>query len=405
MHRLLQFSVSQPLNDAQASTLIRSCTLGELSASIASTVTPDEVPNPKKDKNLTITPLDSAAACLSSGIEVSEKVELFTSGHAEDATETKRVLALLDGMQDFFGADDNCDESFAFAYHNEFVVGVYVGSHLGRSSIQSSLKSLTEQYLHNSMPPQVVAELCHSNGTDPEHVLGVVIENTRNLASVQDKALQWSKGRCVSKEGFTAAELPQGAKIHKLALQNNGSLETNTTYVRPLLNGTSPAEFKRSPSVSLAFEFGGERLHKRATCSYLTVVTDDTCPSLVKRCSISSSEFVKYNPKTSLCSTLKAGDYICCSAGDLPQAGLPTPKPGADGVCATYLIGNGDTCDVLSKRYGVTIDDIEKWNKGKTWAWTVCKDMLFGYNMCLSDGFAPMPPSQQGVSDLIGGLQ
>jgi hypothetical protein len=73
------------------------------------------------------------------------------------------------------------------------------------------------------------------------------------------------------------------------------------------------------------------------------------------------------------------------------------PQPSADGICATQLIASGDTCDKLSKQYGVSISDLEKWNKGKTWAWTECKEALVGYNMCVSDGSAPLPPPQQGA--------
>jgi hypothetical protein len=84
-----------------------------------------------------------------------------------------------------------------------------------------------------------------------------------------------------------------------------------------------------------------------------------------------------------------------------------SPESRVDGVCATHLIQSGDTCDSLSRQYGVTINDLEKWNKGKTWAWTECKDMLFGYNMCVGDGSAPMPPPQKGTQcgPLVPGTQ
>ena len=83
------------------------------------------------------------------------------------------------------------------------------------------------------------------------------------------------------------------------------------------------------------------------------------------------------------------------------------PNPDPDGTCATHLIMDMDTCDNLAKQYGVTVTDIENWNKGKTWAWTECKDMLVGYNMCVSDGSAPMPPPQQGTEcgPLVPGTQ
>jgi hypothetical protein len=101
------------------------------------------------------------------------------------------------------------------------------------------------------------------------------------------------------------------------------------------------------------------------------------CGSLVSRCGISAADFTKYNPKTDLCSTLQVGDYVCCSAGDPHIEPKPVPpKQGGDGICATHLIKNGDSCDALAKQYGVTVADLEKWNKGKTWAWTECKNMV-----------------------------
>lgn len=68
------------------------------------------------------------------------------------------------------------------------------------------------------------------------------------------------------------------------------------------------------------------------------------------------------------------------------------PHLSAGGTCATYFIVSGDICSTLSVKYGVSVADLEKWNKGKTWAWTECKDMLIGYNMCVSDGTPPLPP-------------
>lgn len=149
-------------------------------------------------------------------------------------------------------------------------------------------------------------------------------------------------------------------------------------------------------------------MHKRAECRYITVVDGDGCASLVSKCGISSADFTKFNPKTNLCATLQVGDYVCCSAGDPHTDPKPDPpKPGADGTCATHLIVENDSCDKLAKQYGITVDDIEKFNKGRTWAWTQCKDMLLGYNMCLSDGATPLPPPQQGAEcgPLVPGTQ
>lgn len=135
---------------------------------------------------------------------------------------------------------------------------------------------------------------------------------------------------------------------------------------------------------------------RTATCRYIKVNAGDGCASLVSRCGISAQDFTKFNPRKDLCSTLGVGDYVCCSAGDPftePKPDPPQPQP--DGTCATHVIKAGDSCDSLAKEHGITVQDIENWNKGKTWAWTECKDMLLDYNMCISPGKAPMPPSQK----------
>ncbi|KAL2134930.1 hypothetical protein VTI74DRAFT_10423 [Chaetomium olivicolor] len=99
-------------------------------------------------------------------------------------------------------------------------------------------------------------------------------------------------------------------------------------------------------------------------------------------------DFLRYNPKSDLCSTLQPGDYVCCSAGDpytepKPQA----PQPDADGSCAVHFIRNFDICASLGKAYGLTEAQIESFNKGKTWGWTECRAMLAGYNIstCVSN--------------------
>ncbi|KAG8626437.1 hypothetical protein KVT40_005382 [Elsinoe batatas] len=73
------------------------------------------------------------------------------------------------------------------------------------------------------------------------------------------------------------------------------------------------------------------------------------------------------------------------------------PVPGSDGVCATHVIKNGDTCDAIARLYGITVASIEQFNKGRNWAWTECKDILVGNSMCVSPGFVPLPPAQQGT--------
>jgi LysM repeat protein len=168
---------------------------------------------------------------------------------------------------------------------------------------------------------------------------------------------EWSKGNCVDKLGFTWAGALPGATVLQVSTSDNNTFNGNVTSAqhRRGSHGTT-----HSSGLHSSAQGHHTHLDKRATCSYATVADGDTCPSLVKKCGITSPNFVKYNPKTNLCSTLKAGDFVCCSAGNLPSVGVAAPKPGADGVCATHLIQKGDTCSALATRYGLTVEDIEK---------------------------------------------
>jgi LysM repeat protein len=220
-------------------------------------------------------------------------------------------------------------------------------------------------------------------------MFGISFENMRNLASVQETVINWSKGRCYPRADVSSAVDLPGANVLRIPSEGNSTPINNATHSHILRHlAHRPASDLHSMHSRHATQ-----LDKRATCSYLTVASGDTCPTLVRKCGVSNADFVRYNPRSGLCAagSLKAGDFVCCSAGDLPSAGVTAPKPGTDGVCATHLIQNGDTCTTLAKRYGVTAENLEKWNKKKTWAWTKCEDMLLGYNMCVSDGFAPMP--------------
>lgn len=167
----------------------------------------------------------------------------------------------------------------------------------------------------------------------PEHVLGIVVGTARDLVSVQKMALGWSKGNCAVERG--QGHQLAGVRVLEVSHRSNG---TNSSKNVTENGAGRPNFFSALSRRRISYGGGWARLDRRSL-----------------------------------------------------------PAPNADGTCATHLIQNTDTCDKLAKQYGVTVEDLEKWNKGKTWAWTECKDMLLGYNMCVSAGSAPMPPPQEGT--------
>ncbi len=110
-------------------------------------------------------------------------------------------------------------------------------------------------------------------------------------------------------------------------------------------------------------------------------------PSLAAECGITPAQFTQYNPSNSLCSTLTAGEHVCCSAGTLPDY---SPKPNANGTCATYLVQSGDYCSAIAATYSLTLDQLSQFNQD-TWGWMGCDDLQAAETMCLSTGSPPMP--------------
>src|SRR5690242_6440377 len=222
------------------------------------------VENPKTQNALAVVKLASEPSCVSPGTETSDKVQLFTDGpQGEDNND--RAVTLLKGMQEFFDAQENCDEQFVFAYFNETVAGVYIGRGLGKGTVKSSLQGLTEQYAQGSFPSRAVVEVCSTNGTDSGHVFGLTIEDSQDLASVQRSAREWSKGNCLSKQGLAAAGNLPGATVLKVPLDINSTFTDNSTHVRR--NGRSPFTLKQSFRSDHLHGGHNNHLERRATCT------------------------------------------------------------------------------------------------------------------------------------------
>lgn len=353
---LLQFSVKQSLSDINSNALIRACSLGRNSytSPLAPAAGAISVENPKKSDTLYQSSLKVASACLHMGTKSQSELQVSTnSGTGADISKT---VTLLQGMHTYFAAEDNCDENFVFAYYNGTVVGMYIGAGFGKRSAKTTLNALSGQLQDEGFAGnQTMAQIC-SNGRSSEHILGIAVDHSSNLAAVQKTALDWSKGECSAQPGLqSVASLPLSVMKTTVSNVTNATISTNWTINQ------------RSTGLASGSPISPNLLDKRATCHYIQVVAGDGCDTLVPRCGISSADFHKFNPKANLCSTFHAGDYVCCSAGDpYTKPAVPKPTPNADGTCATHLIVSQDNCTKLAAQYGVTIGEIEKWNKGKT---------------------------------------
>ncbi|KAF4505245.1 hypothetical protein G6O67_007215 [Ophiocordyceps sinensis] len=132
----------------------------------------------------------------------------------------------------------------------------------------------------------------------------------------------------------------------------------------------------------------------QSDCRAIQVVEGDSCAALSQRCAIRGTHFVEYNPKSDLCSSLMPKQWVCCSAGDLPDR---KPKPQSDGTCAAYVVVANDNCWAIADNHGLGIKDIEDMNS-KTWGWTGCSRLMIGQTICLSKGNTPMPGQLEGLA-------
>ncbi|RAH86063.1 glycoside hydrolase, partial [Aspergillus japonicus CBS 114.51] len=255
----------------------------------------------------------------------------------------------------------NCQKStiFAFSEVDKVAAGIYIGGSLQHAhNIDAIMDDVADLLQTSQIYDSGVWQYC---GINSNRTLGLAVDLNGDLAAVQQYVRTWSDGKCVS--GFTTTQTGSA----ELAL-------TNT-----LLSNSSQSGISHTHSVLHA--------HRRSTCSYVQVVSGDSCASLVEECGITSDEFYDYNTASDLCSTLAVGQYVCCSSGTLPDF---APSPYANGTCYTYDVVSGDSCSVLAATYSITEDDIEDFNSD-TWAWYGCDNLQAGQSICLSDGNAPLP--------------
>lgn len=393
---LLQLSVTQPLDDPLATVLLHSCTLttpGSDLASIGILKAGILAENPKLSETLAERGVDTAKACFSNGVPAVRKLELFVGRGSDSDQRGETLQGTLGGLQKFFEAPDNCDEQLAFAYHNGTVVGIYVGEDFGKPTVSSALTLLGRQNV--SSVDRAVAQLC-DGGQSGTRTFGMVVDTTGNLAAVQKIVSDWNKGVCIDTGNFGTSRELGGVEVFSIGNHGNVTVGVNSTFgANASTNTISPYARKVR---GRGYQSKGFGLASRATCRYVEVVSGDSCGALADRCGVNAQDFYKYNPKDNLCSGLMPGDFVCCSSGDQYSKPKPVaPKRGADGICATHLIVARDTCHSIAEKYGITTAEIEKWNKGRTWAWTGCERILTTYNMCVSDGDPPLPPPSVGT--------
>ena len=124
-----------------------------------------------------------------------------------------------------------------------------------------------------------------------------------------------------------------------------------------------------------------------STCRYIQAQADDGCWALANRCGITQEELQNYNTESNFCNSIKADEYVCCSAGSLPNF---APQPYSNGTCYSYAIQPSDTCDGITDAHKMDRGTIPNFNN-ETWGWAGCRYLQLGQLICLSQGTPPFP--------------
>ncbi|KAJ5720849.1 uncharacterized protein N7483_008783 [Penicillium malachiteum] len=270
---------------------------------------------------------------------------------------------LLEDLANYMTA--NIQKSLIFGYSNSTAAGIYVGPNLQSSNNVEQALRLLSSAVQSDRYGAVVIQYC---GADSNRTLGIALDLNGDMTAVQKYVQAWHSGECIT--GFD-----QTTSVNTLGwMRETGNIKKTAHN-----NGTT---------VSIRSRHGHNHLHPRtSTCSYVQVVSGDSCATLVSECDITDAEFYDYNTASDLCSTLAVGQYICCSSGALPDF---APSAYSNGTCYTYDVQSGDTCSEIAAENSITVDEIDNYNNN-TWGWYGCDDLQAGQSICLSTGNVPYP--------------
>jgi chitinase len=364
-------------NPADSITL-RGCTTGELTNTTklrrATSFGPVVSDNSTLPNNQTTKPL----ACGAPGSAVdTRQAQLRTSwlGNGNDSSfdstsSANAIIMATQQLQNFLSSDMDCNATMIFARSGDAVVGVYVGYQVQKTSAAAIAQQFIDDTKSKAPGGGVgIAEVCKDiQGVIlSSQTIGLFVSADGNLTAAQEALVNWDSGRCQLSSSETTTNIPATIKVLSGVLGGGSTVSDNT--------GTLTS---RATS---------------GTCSYVQIVKDDSCWSLAtQKCKISTDDFYKYNANGNsdkFCAGIQPGDYVCCSAGSLPDF---SPKPNADGSCASYTVVSGDTCKGIADSHSIKDwTKLDTYNKN-TWGWSGCSNgVQLGQIMCVSSGTPNMP--------------
>lgn len=324
------------------------------------------------------------------GAEMTTTVQLEIAWVGGGPERPARLADAASRLAKYFRDSKDCGQSIMFAYADGFVLGALAQGDFDKGSASQIIMKFGTGMTSSGFlasPSQFMIQTCggenHDNDTmSPGRHFSLFADSMGNISAVQDAISTWVNGGCLDGTSFSGGHNTESTivtiKVSEFEDSNTANITRNGTLVPRIVN------IKKSPS---------SKLQVRANCRDIQVQSGDSCAKLASDCGISGADFMKYNKKENLCSTLMPKQYVCCNAGDLPDH---TPQPNADGTCFSHAVQKGEGCWSIGEAFGINQKRIEDSNK-KTWAWAGCDHLQEKQVICLSKGDPPSKSSEVEV--------
>ena len=295
-----------PVNSPDKHITIRACTYSEDDTKQAPDY--DPVPftfgTPKKRSERLQSP-----GCPSNMAPKSNQTSIYyhewhTNPTGTDSTASDEdAAAALGTLRSYITKTGDCRHITMFAKVGSATVGAFVGHAVDRegfspvverlsSAIQSSGSGETNRFTVQNYKET------HSSSLG----FGIVADLQNNITAAQEAIFSWSQGRSPSGADTTSGWSDFDIKYWLVKSMNSSSNAMANNSTNHSSNATSSLN-----------------LHRRATCGYQEVFSGDDCYALAERCGISLKKFYNFNPGEDFCNKLKPKQFVCCSAGDLPD--------------------------------------------------------------------------------------
>jgi chitinase len=263
----------------------------------------------------------------------------------------------------------NPTQSTMLSYQGNTVAGFHISPDINVESAMTAIDKFANQ--PSTQMTQRAIQQCgaasKTNDTVSSGSFGFVLDTQGDVAAVQSVLANWAAGECLHGD------------------QNNSTWWSNIS-VSSSPGSTGSSNITRHGDFTSSNITHHGNFTTESTCKYIQANAGDGCWALAQRCGITQAQFESYNGGSGICSTVQVDQYVCCSAGSLPDF---SPQP-TNGNCFPYTIQTGDFCAAIAKTHQMQVSVIEN-NNNLTWGWMGCNDLQIGQTICLSPGKPPFP--------------